>query len=62
VEPLGAETLLVLTLEGGSGDLVARVGRETRLRAGEHATLLLDTAAIHLFDATTTRIIPRDLP
>ena len=61
VEPLGAETLLVLTLDGDTTDIIARVGRETQLRAGERATILLDTAAIHLFDLTTTRVIPRDL-
>ncbi|HME25453.1 MAG TPA: ABC transporter ATP-binding protein [Acetobacteraceae bacterium] len=62
VEPLGAETLLVLTLDGDTTDIVARVGRDTRLRAGERATILLDTAQIHMFDLTTTGVIPRDLP
>jgi multiple sugar transport system ATP-binding protein len=60
VEPLGAETLLVLTLDDGTTDIIARVGRDTRLRIGERATVLLDTTAVHLFDPTTTRVIPRD--
>jgi multiple sugar transport system ATP-binding protein len=61
VEPLGAETLLVLTLDDDTTDVIARVGRDTRLRIGERATILLDTATVHLFDPTTTRVIPRDL-
>jgi multiple sugar transport system ATP-binding protein len=60
VEPLGAETLLVLTLDHDATDIIARVGRDTRLRVGEHATVLLDTTAVHLFDALTTHVIPRD--
>jgi multiple sugar transport system ATP-binding protein len=59
VEPLGAETLLVLTLEGMADEIIARGGRETRLRPGDAATLLLDTTAMHLFDTTTTRAIVR---
>ncbi len=60
VEPLGAETLLVLTPDG-TADIVARVGRDTSARVGERKTVLLDTAAVHLFDAATQRVIPRDL-
>ena len=60
VEPLGAETLLMLT--GGSGEeLTARIGRETALRPGAEADLFLDTAEIHLFDPKTTKAIPRTL-
>jgi multiple sugar transport system ATP-binding protein len=59
VEPLGAETLVVLTLEGMADEIIARGGRETRLRPGDAATLLLDTTAMHLFDTTTTRAIVR---
>ncbi|MFI5013897.1 MAG: ABC transporter ATP-binding protein [Hyphomicrobiales bacterium] len=59
VEPLGAETLVVLTLEGMAEDVIARSGRETRLRPGEAATLMLDTSTMHLFDPTTTRAIAR---
>jgi multiple sugar transport system ATP-binding protein len=59
VEPLGAETLLVLKLVGVSEEIIARSGRETKLRAGERATVQLDLAAAHLFDAATTRVVPR---
>jgi multiple sugar transport system ATP-binding protein len=60
VEPLGAETLLVLALDGAAEEIIARIGRETRLRPDDRATLLLDAAAIQLFDAATTRVIARD--
>ena len=36
-----------------------RIGRETRLRPDDRATLLLDATAIQLFDAATTRVIAR---
>jgi multiple sugar transport system ATP-binding protein len=59
VEPLGAETLLVLSLPGVSEEIIARSGRETKLRAGDCATVELDLAAAHLFDSVTTQVIPR---
>ena len=59
VEPLGAETLLVLMLDGVEEEVIARSGRETRLRPGGRATIMLDGAAAQLFDATTTRAIAR---
>ena len=60
VEPLGAETLVVLTLEGVAQEVIARVGRETRLRVSDAATLMVDTAAMHVFDTRTTQAIPRN--
>jgi multiple sugar transport system ATP-binding protein len=57
VEPLGAETLLVATLDGSNEELIARIGRETALRSGDRLELALDTAAIHLFDTATTMAI-----
>jgi multiple sugar transport system ATP-binding protein len=59
VEPLGAETLVVLTLPGMAQEVIARVGRETKLRAGDAATLMVDTAAMHVFDTRTTQAVPR---
>jgi multiple sugar transport system ATP-binding protein len=59
VEPLGAETLLLLTLQGTDEELTARVGRETAFRNGDQASIVLDPAAVHLFDPTTTKAIPR---
>jgi multiple sugar transport system ATP-binding protein len=60
VEPLGAETLLVLALEGRDEEVIARVGRETSVKMGDNVTIGLDTRAVHLFDPATTRVIPRD--
>ena len=57
VEPLGAETLLLLTLGATSEEAIARVGRETTLRPGDQATIMLDIAAIQLFDPATARVI-----
>jgi multiple sugar transport system ATP-binding protein len=59
VEPLGAETLLVLALAGQSEECVARVGRDSALRYGADAPLFFDAAAIHLFDPQTGRALPR---
>jgi len=53
VEPLGAETLLLIRLDGLPDEIVARVGRESRARPGERITLKMDLNAIRLFDATS---------
>jgi multiple sugar transport system ATP-binding protein len=58
VEPLGAETLVVLTLADSNKEVVARVGRQTGLRSGAAVTIALDTAALHLFDPSTNKAIP----
>jgi multiple sugar transport system ATP-binding protein len=57
VEPLGAETLLMTSLEGSDAELIARIGRDTPLRRGDRLDLALDTATIHLFDPATTMAI-----
>ena len=57
VEPLGAETLLVVTLDGGGEEMIARIGRSTELRSGDRLDLAIDTAAIHLFDPDTTKAV-----
>jgi multiple sugar transport system ATP-binding protein len=57
VEPLGAETLLMASLEGTNAELIARIGRDTSLRRGDRLDIALDTAAIHLFDPATTKAI-----
>ena len=59
VEPLGAETLLLLSLQGSDEELIARVGRDTGFRIGDRVSAVLDPAAVHLFDPTTTKAIPR---
>jgi multiple sugar transport system ATP-binding protein len=57
VEPLGAETLLLVALPGSDDEVIARIGRDTALRAGDRVEIALDTAAVHLFDPVTTQAI-----
>jgi multiple sugar transport system ATP-binding protein len=57
VEPLGAETLLVVALDVSDAELIARIGRDTELRGGDRLDIALDTATIHLFDPATTKAI-----
>jgi len=57
VEPLGAETLLLLTIEGTSEEVTARVGRDTSLRPGERTSVSFSRTAIQLFDPATARVI-----
>jgi multiple sugar transport system ATP-binding protein len=56
IEPLGAETLVVATLEAG-GEVTARVGRDCALRRGDDVDIAIDATAVHLFDPATTRAI-----
>ncbi len=58
VEPLGAETLLMLALADSDEEVVAQVGRQTGLRSGDATTIAVDTAALHLFDSATNKAIP----
>jgi len=57
VEPLGAETLLLVALDVSNDELIARIGRATALKSGDRLDIALDTAAIHLFDSGTTKAI-----
>jgi multiple sugar transport system ATP-binding protein len=57
VEPLGAETLLVLALADSKEEVIAQVGRQTGLRSGDTAAIALDTTALHLFDPATNKAI-----
>ena len=58
IEPLGAETLLVLDIEGARDDMVARVSRDALARVGDRIDLQVDLAAVRFFDAQTTQAIP----
>lgn len=58
VEPLGAETLLMLSLAESKEEIIAQVGRQTGLRSGDNTTIVLDTTALHLFDPATNKTIP----
>ncbi|NER85283.1 MAG: ABC transporter ATP-binding protein, partial [Leptolyngbya sp. SIO1D8] len=53
VEHMGNEVILYLTTGAGAQPLVARVDCRSRLKTGEAVELAVDTAACHLFDATT---------
>jgi len=57
VPSVGAETLLVVTLDPSNEELIARIGRDTALRSGDRFDIALDAAAIHLFDSATTKAI-----
>jgi multiple sugar transport system ATP-binding protein len=57
VEPLGAETLLQLRLDGLADEITARVGRESIARVGDRLDVTADLAAVHLFDPATTQAI-----
>jgi multiple sugar transport system ATP-binding protein len=57
VEPLGAETLLVVDLDGGAGEVTARVHRDVQLALGDSATLGFAETALYLFDAQREKAI-----
>jgi multiple sugar transport system ATP-binding protein len=57
VEPLGAETLLMLSIGEAGEEVIARIGRDTVLAHGQEARIAVDTTAIHLFDPATTKAI-----
>ena len=57
VEPLGAETLLLVELDGGAGEVTARVHRDVRTRPGDRVGLGVPEAATYLFDAVTEKAI-----
>ncbi|HEX2113296.1 MAG TPA: sn-glycerol-3-phosphate ABC transporter ATP-binding protein UgpC [Alphaproteobacteria bacterium] len=56
-EPLGAETLVVIALEGTPKDVILRAGRDCQARPGERISVTLDLSAAHVFDAKTGRAI-----
>ena len=61
VEPLGAETILVLAPDGFHDEILARVGPEVDFRPGDRITLDLNLRAAHLFDPVSTRVLPRSV-
>jgi multiple sugar transport system ATP-binding protein len=61
VEPLGAETILVLARDGFREEILARVGPEVDFRPGDRITLKLNLRAAHLFDPVSTRALPRSV-
>jgi len=59
VEPLGAETLVLLAVGAERTELIARLGRRTALAVGAAVAIAVDCTAIHLFDAATGKAIPK---
>ena len=57
IEPLGAETLVVIDLEGQAGEFTARVHRDVQLALGDSATLGFASKALYLFDGRTEKAI-----
>ena len=57
VEALGAETLLVLAVEGVEETFRARLGRDCTARVGDTVDVHMDVHRIHLFDPETTLAI-----
>ena len=58
IEALGPEVILIASLPDGR-ELAARMPRDFTAGIGATQRLHLDPAAIHLFDPTTTKAIPR---
>ena len=59
IEPLGAETLVVVDLAGGVGEVTARVHRDVALALGDAVQLAVAPHAIYLFDRATGKAMPR---
>ena len=57
VEPLGAETLVIVELERQAGEVTARLHRETSVRVGDTVGLCCASEAIYLFDAVSEKAI-----
>jgi multiple sugar transport system ATP-binding protein len=57
VEALGAETLLVLNIDGLDDVFRARFGRDCPARAGDAINIYLDVDSSHLFSEDSTRAI-----
>ena len=53
VEPLGAETIVTLRVDGTSQELNARLGRDARVEVGERVHLRPDLERARLFDAAS---------
>jgi multiple sugar transport system ATP-binding protein len=58
VEPLGAETIVRVRLQGVNGDVLLRAPRTVSASIGDTAPIAFDLLAAHLFDPATTRRIP----
>ena len=62
VEPLGAETLMLLSLDGTGEEIIGRMDRDAYAVGGERLEVHFDLAEAHLFDPDTTRVLPGRRP
>jgi len=62
IEPLGAETLLVLEVEGIADDVVARIARDAAAGVGDRIEIRLDRRAARLVDVASGRSLMRTSP
>jgi len=53
VEPLGAETIATLRIDGSESELNARLGRDANVKVGERIHLRPDLGRVRLFDAAS---------
>ncbi|XWN30300.1 MAG: sn-glycerol-3-phosphate ABC transporter ATP-binding protein UgpC [Devosia sp.] len=53
VEPLGADTLTLLSMEGQSKEVMARFGRDTPARSGDTLSVVVDVSAVRYFSLKT---------
>lgn len=61
VEPLGAETLLVVDLGGGLGEITARLSRDVIAAIGDRVIFGVRAEAIYLFDLQTENALPPEV-
>ena len=61
IEPLGAETLVIVDLDTPGLEATARLHRDTACLVGDRVALISDERALFLFDAVTGRTIPAGL-
>jgi multiple sugar transport system ATP-binding protein len=57
IEPLGAETLVIMGLDGAVGEITARLHRDTAVQVGEQVALQCPDQALYLFDASSEKAI-----
>lgn len=57
VEPLGAETMVIVDLEGKAGQVTARLHRDLLVQVDQAISLQCPLEAIYLFDATSEKAI-----
>ena len=59
VEPMGAETYLHLSQDGGESTFVAKVGPHAGISVGDSASFALDLSNAHLYDPDTEERLDR---